>query len=272
VSSDAYAAAVKGVPLLDELMADAWPPIVEERFGGWRFRWADGVTRRANSVLAVRTDEHIADLVDRAEAFHAQRGAPTLILVSSASAPPGLAAHLRARRYRSTARTLMEVATTTDVAHRARSIDGIETEITGTPTDDWFGAYWSVEAERGRSDADMVVCRDVLLAPRRPAAFASARCGSEVVGVGQLVMGRGWGGIQCMATAAGHRGRGVARSVLHGLAQVAAGRGIGWLYLAAMADNDAATALYGRAGFRVVHEYCYFTDGHPIDDDQPVNG
>lgn len=49
-------------------------------------------------------------------------------------------------------------------------------------------------------------------------------------------------------------------SELNGLAREAARRGIGRMYLAVMADNEAATALYSSAGFRTTHDYCYFTD------------
>jgi ribosomal protein S18 acetylase RimI-like enzyme len=249
---------MQGLPVLDELMANAWRPVVVETQGGWRYRWAEGVTRRANSALALRTNAGVGELVARAEAFYTERGAPTLIQVSTASARPDLVTHLEGRGYRSTARTLVEVASTRDVIDRLGP-SAFEIEITDVPTDEWFDAYWAVEARRGRGHGDATVCRDVLLAPGLPMAFAAARHGTDVVGVGQLVIERGWGGVQCMATDPGHRGRGVARAVLAGLAADALRRGTGRLYLAVMADNAAAAALYRRAGFRAVHEYSYFS-------------
>jgi GNAT superfamily N-acetyltransferase len=246
--------------LLDELMANAWRPKVVETYGGWRYRWADGVTRRANSALAVRADARVGELVDRATAFYGQRGAPTLIQVSTMSAPQSLIAYLHAHGYRSTARTLVESAATQDVIEGTRPT--LEIEITQTPTEEWFRTYWAVESTRGRSDSDMAVCRDILLDPGLPTAFAAVRYGSEVTGVGQLVIERGWGGVQCMATDPAQRRRGVANAVLNGLANEARQRGTERMYLAVMAENAAATALYERAGFRAVHEYSYFTD-HP---------
>ena len=90
--------------------------------------------------------------------------------------------------------------------------------------------------------------------------FAAARRDGKVLGVGQLVVDRGWAGVQCMATSLSGRRQGVASSVLNGLAIEAAERGIGRMYLAVMATNDAGTALYASAGFRTTHEYCYFAD------------
>jgi len=249
---------MEGLPVLDELMANAWRPLMEETRGGWRYRWADGVTRRANSVLALGAEETFELLVDHAEAFYRQRCAPTLIQVSTASAPQDLAGYLKARGYRSSALTLVQGAATLDVVDSSQP--AIEIEISESTTDEWFRVYWSVEAVRGRRDPDMVVFRNALLFPSLPTVFATARSGSAVAGVGQLVIERGWGGVQCMATDPDHRGQGIARAVLRGLAEEAIRRGVRQMYLAVMADNDAAVALYDKAGFRTAHEYSYFTD------------
>lgn len=243
---------------LDELLANAWRPIVVETFGGWRYRWANGVTRRANSALALDSDAAISDLIDRAEAFYGERAAPTMIQVSTASALHDLVAHLDARGYRPTARTLVQTAVTRHVIEGTAPT--VEVELTDAPTDDWFGVYWSVESTRGRSLDDVAVCRESLLSPGLPTAFAAVRAGDEVMGVGQIVFERGWGGVQCMATSPAHRRLGVASAVLRALAEQAQRRDVTQLYLAVMAGNDGAEALYERAGFRTAHEYSYFTD------------
>ena len=253
-----YAAAMQGVPLIDELMANAWRPRVVETHSGWRDRWTDGVTRRANSVLAIGTDGDTHGRVDRAEAFYRARGAPSTIQVSTASAPMDLVACLEARKYRPSARTLVKEAATRDVVSRTRALN--EIDIAEAPSDEWFDAYWSVEGSRGRRETDAAVCRDVLLDPGLPALFATARRGSEVLGVGQVVTERGWAGVQCMATAPAYRRQGVARSVLNGLATAALDRGADRIYLAVMAGNDASTGLYRDTGFTTAHEYCYFAD------------
>lgn len=243
--------------LLDELMANAWRPIVVETYGGWRYRWADGLTRRPNSALALDTDASITSLVDRAEAFYAERGARTMIQVGTVSPPQGLVAHLYDRGYRPTARTLVQKAKAPAVLDR--TTPSVPVEVTKMPTDEWFGAYWSVESRRCRTGKDIAVCREFLLNPGFPAAFVAARHGHEVIGVGHIVFERGWAGVQCMATASAHRREGVASAVLHALAEDARRRGVTQMYLAVMTGNDGAKALYERAGFGPAHEYTYFT-------------
>lgn len=247
-----------GVPLLDELMANAWRPIVTEVLGGWRYRWADGVTRRANSALALG-GEDLDALVLRAEQFYRERDLCTMIQVSTASAPKGFAELLAERGYRHQARTMVLQAAISDVAARTSS-QSYEVVTSSTATDGWFEAYWSVEATRGRPASARTVCRDVLLRPGPSAAFVAVCDGGRVVGTGQLVVERGWGGVQCMTTVASHRRRGVAQSVLHALAREAVRRDVERMYLAVVADSEAARALYASAGFEVVHEYSYFVE------------
>lgn len=246
-----------GLPLLDELMANAWPPLVVERRHGWRFRWTSGVTRRANSALAVGGDGHIAELMKAAESFYERHASPCLIQVTGASAPPGLGPRLEAGGYQPTARTLVARAATGDVLARTHSGD-YEIAVSDHPIDEWFETYWSVESGRRSADGAAVV-RDVLVAAPRPKAFVVVRGGDGVAAVGQVVVERGWAGVQCIATRPPHRREGAATAVLHTLAEEASRRNAGRMYLAVMADNDPALGLFDRAGFRPVHEYSYWT-------------
>ena len=242
---------------LDLRMANAWPAVEVEEHAGWRFRWSDGVTRRACSVLAIGADEQLVELVALAEAFYARRGAATTVQVSTASAPAALAPFLQQRGYTAEARTFVARAASDRVA-AATEPGEWTTTIEDHITDAWFATYWSVESARGRSDHQADVCRESMLAPAYPALFVAARAGDEVVASGQIVIEDGWAGIQCMATRSAARRRGAATAVLHRLACEALAAGVANLYLAVVADNAAACVLYGAAGFTATHEYCYY--------------
>jgi hypothetical protein len=100
------------MPELDVLMANAWPPAVESRHGAWRYRWSFGVTRRANSVLAIGGDDAVRELVVEGEEFYGRHGALARFLVSSASAPPSLPPYLLGHHYFADALTFVAHATT----------------------------------------------------------------------------------------------------------------------------------------------------------------
>jgi N-acetylglutamate synthase len=244
--------------VLDELMADAWPAQEQQRHRRWRFRWTSGVTRRANSALAIGAEvgDELTVLVAAAEGFAADRGAPARFLVSTASAPPALDPLLAARGYTTSARTIVMTAAV-DAVTAATAPGPWDLDVAARPSDAWFDVYWTAEAAR-TTDMDAArICRDVLLAPSLETVYVAASEGREVVAVGQLVIGDDVAVVQCMATAVACRRRGAASAVLRQLALEACRRGTSRLCLAVMADNAAARPLYERIGFTPSHEYHY---------------
>jgi ribosomal protein S18 acetylase RimI-like enzyme len=244
---------------LDVLLADAWPPLEEERDGGWRFRWTAGLTGRANSALPIDGEDRLDALVARAETFYTGRQAPARFLVSEASAPAGLTSTLASRGYRPEKSTVLMIATSTSVSRRLGAARP-DVRISAVIDDAWFEAYWAVESERGRSDSDRDIYRRILLAPDRPQLLAALWAGDKVVSTAQGVLDGDWCGVQCVATRTSHRGQGAATAVLGALADATGDAGAPHLYLAVQADNQHAISLYERAGFRRSHRYEYWVD------------
>lgn len=249
------------LPELDQLMANAWPPEVEVARAGWRCRWTQGVTRRANSALAVGGDEDDASLtrsVEYLEAFYQRRGAAPLILVSEASAPAGLVGLLHERGYLSSTPTGVWSAATAGVI--AATSQSFNVDVTESPTDRWFAEYRGARSAEPRGDSVDSIYRDTLLTPGLPTDFVAViGNGGATLGVCQIVVERGWAGVQCMITNPEYRRRRVGRTALHAAAISAERRGADRMYLAVMDDNVAARALYEAAGFAPQHSYEYFT-------------
>lgn len=250
---------MSNLAILDELLANAWPPTIVEYHSGWRLRWTDGATRRANSVFPVGSVDLIPDCVSVCESFYRDRRASALFQVSTASTPEGLSDYLRGRGYTTSARTFVAHAATQDVIDHT-SPGGWTTETTDEVTDDWFDGYWAVESWRAQAVEDAATYRRVLLKPSLPTSFVAARDRASVVAVGQVVVEHYWAGVQCMATRATHRRQGAASAVLHRLAVGAAARQADRMYLAVMADNAPALDFYRRASFQIDHEYSYFSE------------
>jgi ribosomal protein S18 acetylase RimI-like enzyme len=254
---------VESIAELDLLMASAWPAAQVGGEAGWQCRFTEGITRRANSALAVGEPDDLEAAIEAAERFYAGLSAPPVFYVSEASSPEPLADALATRGYTSSATTWILWAETDTVVAATSASHGWPIHASGEAGDAWFDTYWAVEAGRRFSAAAAPVFRDVLLRPQAPATFVSAldseRKAEVVVAVGQAVIQDRWGCVQCLATRPEARRRGAATAVLSNLAAEAGCAGADRIYAAVMADNPASLGLFEGASFRRSHRYCYFS-------------
>ena len=237
---------------LDRLQLRAWPAAHEESLGGWRLRFTDGVTRRANSVLPHGSaPPDIEDAIARVEAAYAERGLKPRFLVSPAASPPDLDPILAERGYAAEAATLVQTAGFPLRPLPAPEV--IDVEL-GDFDEAWLSAYAAAESlTPGEVEGRRGIHRRI----RAGAGYATARIDGKAAGVGSVVVEDGWAGVHNMATATEHRRRGAARAVLHALLEWAAAHGATRSYLAVMETNEAARALYETSGYTTAYRYWY---------------
>ncbi len=249
------------LPELDALIASAWPPEVVEHFDGWMFRYTSGITRRANSVLALNEPADVPAAIVAAEAFYERYGLPATFMFSAASSPGALKALVVDRGYVSTSTTCVLSARAED-ARKALAAEYPGRFVTSDePRDDWFDTYWAVDPGNRFNATAAPIIRDVLLRPVSRAVFVSAFRDDAVESVGQVVIGGGWGCIQCLATPASARRRGAGSAVVRKLVIEAQLAGADRIFAAVVASNHASLRLFERAGFELSHQYSYYVPG-----------
>ena len=92
---------------LEELALTAWPALQQWLYDGWVVRFAEGYTRRANSVnllYPARLDP--AAKIAICEQWYADRNLPTVFRITSHTSSPAVDRLLDARGYRSVDRSL----------------------------------------------------------------------------------------------------------------------------------------------------------------------
>jgi N-acetylglutamate synthase len=247
------------VLLIEQLAANAWPAATVQLIDGWLLRHTPGVARRrSNSALpspgaARASPAQRAQVVDLAERFYARRSQPTVVQVSPAELHDQLDRDLATRGYRRQAPTLVLTAPIHRVAVPAPIVPTLAVSVADTVTPQWLAAWTAIEA---RPDA-AATNQQVLARIGPPAGYLTATRDREVVGVGMVVVERGWAGVFCMATRPRDRRHGVATAVLQHAAGWAADQGAQQLYLQVEEHNLPALRLYRRFGFQPSHHYHY---------------
>ncbi|GAA3808631.1 GNAT family N-acetyltransferase [Sphaerisporangium flaviroseum] len=232
----------------DALVHRAWPAPYQEDLDGWVLRHADGVTKRANSVLPWAEPEDLDAAVDAAEKFYAERGLPCVFSMGPRAAP-GLDQMLAGRGYRVVDETAYMTTSMAEEPEPAAH----EVKIADRPAEEWLATWWAVD---GRFGEDGLRGAGRILRGT-PASYAAVHQDGKPVAVGRSVLQGGTLGIYCMATLPGARRRGLGRSVLRALLAHGRARGATNAYLVVVAANSAAVALYTKEGFTLSGRYHY---------------
>ncbi|MEO3855086.1 GNAT family N-acetyltransferase [Acrocarpospora sp. B8E8] len=227
--------------IFDRLVHEAWPAPEQVSAGSWIYRYAAGVTKRANSVLPLGGTGSWSR-VDDAERFYRGLGRPSVFAIGP-GAEKGLDAELEARGYQVVDPTLIMTAEISPAAGA---------QIADAPSEEWLSTWWDVDGGRHPDIPDAREWGRRILTGV-PAGYASA--GPDAVGRG--VLQGDWLGIYCMAVRPSARRKGNGTAVLHGLLGWGHENGARRAYLVVTMANTAARTMYEQAGFVVSGRYHY---------------
>lgn len=245
--------------LLETLAANAWPATEVQNLDGWRLRFHQGVTRRANSVWPNLTSgaHSLNEQLAQVEQFYRQRQAPPRFQISPAMQPDNLDELLAVRGYQSVAPTAVQVAEFSTILNQTPPLQRkpeFKIEVAEQFDGEWFNAYAQFEE---MAPHELNARRSILEAIQPLTGFALLRIDDTPAAVGLGVVEQAWLGIFCMGTSSAFRRRGAATAILRTLTIWAQLYDARQAYLQVMVDNMAAQAVYARAGFQTLYHYHY---------------
>jgi len=244
------------IRLIDELAANAWAAHTNQIVSGWRLRWNDGITGRANSVWAGSLGEDRITLEDRikiAEEFYQRRHAPPKFHICPATQPANLDSILEARNYVIITPTDVQIASVTNVLELSAS--QYEVNVFENFSETWFEAFCQVSEQ---TEARAINTRRGIfqrIAPR--AGYALLKIDNQNAAVGLGVVERGWIGLFGIDTGAAFRKRGAATAIIRALMKWGETFGATQTYLQVVPQNNAAMNLYAKLGFKKLYQYHY---------------
>ena len=233
--------------LIEELSLRAWPAFEEHIYDGWILRFAEGYTKRANSVnlLGPGTID-VSEKIAHCEKIYGEHGLPTVFKLVSGVAPPGIDRALEERGY----------SRLDETSVRTLSFEGYtprqEIEHYTRANDAWLTAF----ARCSGIDNGDKLARILHNIPGETV-FAYTEGEGRITACGLGVLDRGYLWCFDIVVDECYRGKGYGRRIMEGLLGEGARRGAGTAYLQVVAGNRPAENLYDSLGFAEIYRYWY---------------
>lgn len=237
---------------IEEFSLNALPAFYQMSIDGWIARYADGYTKRANSVNPIYNGE--SNSVERkllaCENFYTSVGLNPVFKMTPFIRPGNLDELLEQRGYE---KADLSSVQTLKLDHMDE-VQMADVKISAEVDDEWmdvFACFTALPAEH------MAIKRKMLSLPFLSKTFMILYKESAPVACVTGMMEQEWLGIYDLATHPGHRGQGYARQLVLKLLQWGIRQGARHSYLQVLKNNAAAMRLYGKLGYREAYTYWY---------------
>ncbi|HEX8684522.1 MAG TPA: GNAT family N-acetyltransferase [Ardenticatenaceae bacterium] len=236
---------------LEEVSLNAWPALQTVVYDGWLLRFADGYTRRANSVYALYpSTTDTLEKVAYCEQVYQSRGQDCVFKMSAAVQPSNLDAMLEEQGYGADAATSVQTLNLKGVGLPDAETVRLDTEV----TEEWLAAFCRLNDVDARRLPTMTRMLNSIVPAK---CFASLQRNGETVAVGLAVAEGGYVGLFDIVTAAHARNQGLGTQLVLHLLNWGKSNGASHAYLQVMQNNAPALSLYAKLGYREQYRYWY---------------
>lgn len=242
------------VAALEHLSFNAWPALQMVVQDDWILRFAEGYTKRANSVnalVAARTTPapELERRLVAAEAIYARKRIRCVVRVTPLM-DPGVPAILQARGWAAFEESMVMVA-----GLAGQMMAPARVEIAPRRTATWSARYMAFSDMSGERQAihDRIV--DAIV-PEAGLAMALDEDGMPAA-IGLGIVERGHVGLADIVSDPARRRAGHGRRLVEGLLAWGRERGAVRAWLQVVATNERAIALYRQLGFAEAYRYHY---------------
>lgn len=237
---------------VEEASFNAWPALKTIIYDGWLLRFANGYTKRANSVNGLYASRLPAEvkITYCQKAYRRQNLHPVFRLTPLLNRDE-LDSQLAARQYKRSDHTTVQFldlqTLTPQLSPRAEIWSGAE------GIDAWLHAFHTLNPQR----RDAVTHRQMMQNILGSLCLMVLKVNGEIVACGLAVADGAYVGLFDIVTAASQRRRGYGLELTTSLLAWGASVKTGTAYLQVMTDNQAALGLYHKLRFEALYDYWY---------------
>jgi hypothetical protein len=237
--------------VIEEHTLNHWQSLQTVLYDGWILRFADGYTKRANSVNPIYqskllTDEKIAEC----ERLYSNQNLPTVFKITPTIFPNDLDSILEYKGYAIVEPSLVKTLDLSNLKEPVLKNIRIDNKV-GT---EWIDIHTKMS---NKTDATKMTLTKIISNILVPKAFITLYDGNEAVSCGFGVIENGYVGIYNLVTDVKHRNKGYGEQLLLHLLNWAKANGAVRSYLQVVANNHSANRLYSKLGYEEIYTYWY---------------
>jgi len=237
--------------IIEETSLNAWPCLRQMLYDGWVLRFANGYTRRANSVNPIYAGSlNVAKKIMECEQIYQARQQTPVFKITPFVYPPNLDAFLAEAGYAKNAPTSVQWLDLTTLS----SPDNTGVEHWETPTDPWIDDYARMNQVSATNRATLEA---ILKAIVPQSYFMVIQEQGQTVSCGMGVLEGQYVGLFDIVTEPTQRNKGFGTYLVLNLLNCAKQQGAKRAYLQVMLNNEPALNLYAKLGFEEIYQYWY---------------
>lgn len=238
------------VQLYEELTLNAHPALQTQFYDGWVLRFANGYTKRANSINVLYPA--VLDLqtkINECEKRYSAKGLPTVFKLTETAAPC-IDKALGEQGY-----SIVEPTYVMKMDLQDKTFGESDCILTDHASAEWLESYFSfshypdgVKKETAKQILDNV--KNPMICGRIVKNGVSVACGLAVIE-------RGYMGLLNVTVDENQRGKGYGFEICNSLLSAAKSFGAHTAYLQVVQNNKIAVNMYSKIGYRRIYSYWY---------------
>lgn len=238
--------------LIEELSMNAWPSLQTMVYDGWILRFANGYTRRANSVNPLYSSARdVYRKIEHCETLYQSKNLNIVFKMTSEVYPEILDQLLSRIGYKDDAYTSVRVLELNNDLQKSFTQPLI---VTNFPDEDWVTNFCRLNNICERNSVTLKKMLENII-PKK--CFASIQLDNKVIACGMGVLEHDFIGVFDIVVDVNYRNQGYGRQLILNLLRWGKVNGAKNAYLQVMLDNLPALKLYSNLGFQEIYKYWY---------------
>lgn len=240
---------------IEEFSLNAWPALQTFLYDGWLLRFADGYTKRSNSISPIyhsneQSLQEIEEKIRSCESIYTKASLDTVFKITPFAIPEHLDNILDQRGYEVLDLTSVRIVNLSEMKEPQSNNVTIHTEI----NDAWLKVVSSLN---NLTEANAEITRKLLSSSYLKKGFFTLYEDSIPVACGVGVIEQDYVGLYDIVTDHRYRNRGYGKELILHILKWAKANGASHSYLQVVNSNEPANRLYERLGYREIYTYWY---------------